>query len=799
MRLAILALTAAVAAAGQSRAQTVNATGNETVDEVVVTARDQAGLLERLPSDTLLGFSKPLIETPRSASFVSAQTLARYGVRSVDALSAVSPGAYTSSFFGVPGSLTVRGTLAENYFRGFKRIENRGTYANPIADAARIDIVRGPPTPIFGSGKVGGQLNFTPISARDRGRLVERTQGDLSASLGAYGHYGVSGQVGAPVSLGDIQGGVRAYAQIERGSEYYRGIRPRRATLQLSADTDLNGAWTLAAGLMAYRSRGDVQNPGWNRLTQDLIENQTYITGRDLSVRDLDGNGKLTPNEISPAKPYPYIDPLFIAYFGGPSAGSDAAHTLDTGVGTTTLDRRTVHISARDFSNTITRTAYVDLVRDAGGGVLKLQLFYDDLNNRRFISYGFPAWYDTQVAEARASYSDRFDLGRVSVDAVGGVSHRRFEGRRRESYNSGLIAYDRRDLSVGAMANDTIDSPFDEDAGITGVGWENDIRSRWNQTGLFLTADISLPLRFNAVIGGRLDRYEVRSTDSGVLAYAPPAASDSDSEATWAASLSWNEGGMVMPYVALAKTAALELGQAGDLSTGIIDSQSWLSEGNLSEAGLKMQLLRGALTGSLAAYRQGRTQLLSGPPPSVQGTRSKGVELELRWLASRRWSFTFSGAMQRTTIKGPDTAFSYIPAYVANVPPAQAFGGGYVVYAFNSLPGRGGDYDYALIPHGVASLYASYSQPLSFGRAGVTAGVSHAGRTAGTVQDAVHYPAYSVVNLSGFIEGDAWTALINVDNLFDTLYFTPDADVYANLGAVPGRGREWRFSLKRSF
>jgi hypothetical protein len=32
-----------------------------------------------------------------------------------------------------------RGTLAENYYRGFKRIENRGTYTTPIGDAAPIE------------------------------------------------------------------------------------------------------------------------------------------------------------------------------------------------------------------------------------------------------------------------------------------------------------------------------------------------------------------------------------------------------------------------------------------------------------------------------------------------------------------------------------------------------------------------------------------------------------------------------------------------------------------------------------
>ncbi|MEI6281672.1 MAG: TonB-dependent receptor, partial [Alphaproteobacteria bacterium] len=300
--------------------------------------------------------------------------------------------------------------------------------------------------------------------------------------------------------------------------------------------------------------------------------------------------------------------------------------------------------------------------------------------------------------------------------------------------------------------------------------------------------------------GGRLDYYSVRSTDTGVLAYAPSAASDSRTKGSWTASLSWNSGGLLMPYIALANTSALEMGQAGDLPTGLIASNSWLSSGDLAEEGVKWQLLRGTLTGSLAVYRQGRTQLLSGPPPVVQGTRSKGLELEMRYLASPRWSFTLSAATQHTRVMGPDKSFAYIPAYVAQVTPAQAYGGAYVVYAFNSLPGRSGDYEYTLIPHAVGSLYAIYTGTAhGYGRAGLTAGISYASRTAGTVQNAVRYPAYALINLSAFLDRGDWTAQANIDNLFDALYFTPDADVYANLGAVPGRGRAWRLSLKRRF
>ena len=87
------------------------AVAQSSVDEVTVTARDPAGLLERRPSDAVFGLSKPLLETPRSASFVSATTLDRYGVRTLDDLTAVSPGTYTDSYYGVSGSLNLRGTL----------------------------------------------------------------------------------------------------------------------------------------------------------------------------------------------------------------------------------------------------------------------------------------------------------------------------------------------------------------------------------------------------------------------------------------------------------------------------------------------------------------------------------------------------------------------------------------------------------------------------------------------------------------------------------------------------------------
>ncbi len=767
----------------------------DQVDAVVIVARDKAGLLEKQPSQTVFGIAKPLIETPRSASLVSDLTLERYGVLTLDEATKVAPGTHTASFYGVPGALNIRGTLAENYFRGFKRVENRGTYSTPIGGASRLEILRGPPTPVYGAGKVGGLVNFIPKSARDEGRFLAEPEGEVTATFGSYNKKLITGQFGAPVTLGKAEGGVWVYGEAEDSHSFYKGIYPRHQTLEVSSDFDLGNGWSTAFGGMVFHSNGDVQTPGWNRLTQDLIDHRTYITGRDTTLVDADHNGKLTPNEIGS---YPYASALYLPYYGYPT--SDAVHSLDTGVGTTKLDRRTVYISPADFSRTNTQTLYFDLAKDLGDDrSIKLQLFHDRQDNRRFVSYGYPSAVDAKVSEIRLTYAFATDLGAVHAKTLVGGSHRWFEGRRRESYNSGLIALDRRDISFGPTPTDTIDSPFDNDA--NGVQWENDNRSKWKESGVFVTSDIDVG-RWNLVLGGRWDHYSVESQDTGILSYVPAGLQKGDRDkATYSASLTYKLPIGLMPYISYAKAAALEMSQAGDVAPNLVADGSWLSGSDLAEAGVKFQLLRGTLIGSLAAYRQNRTQVTGAiSPPTVQGTRAKGVELEVRWLASEHLSFTFAGNDQRTEVKGPDTSFQYIPAYTAGVSGAQGYGGSYVVWSFASLPGRGGDYAYTLIPKSVVSLYGTYTtKAYEWGQGGATVGVTHVSRTAGTVQNAVHYPAYMLVDASAYVTHGPYTVSVNIDNLFNKFYVTPDADTYANLGALPGKGREWRATLKRTF
>lgn len=138
-----------------------------------------------------------------------------------------------------------------------------------------------------------------------------------------------------------------------------------------------------------------------------------------------------------------------------------------------------------------------------------------------------------------------------------------------------------------------------------------------------------------------------------------------------------------------------------------------------------------------------------------------------------------------------------IPPAAVGLGGAQAYGGAYVVYALSQL--IPGDYIDTLIPRRVMSLYGTWtSDRHDWGRAGATLGVTSVSQTR-TLVSPVTFPAYETLNLSGFVERGPWRVQAAVNNLTGRLYFTPVADVYASVAALPSVGRTWRMSLRRNF
>ena len=149
-------------------------------------------------------------------------------------------------------------------------------------------------------------------------------------------------------------------------------------------------------------------------------------------------------------------------------------------------------------------------------------------------------------------------------------------------------------------------------------------------------------------------------------------------------------------------------------------------------------------------------------------------------------------------MRGPDGSFIVTPPSAVGVAPQDGYGGSYAVFAVSTL--RPGDYTDTLIPRYVASPYLTWTGDRhGWGRLGAAAGFSAIGATSGILPGAVRLPAYLVANASGFYERGPWRVTFNVDNLADKLAFTPVADVYAEVAALPIAGRTWRARLRRAF
>ena len=139
-----------------------------TLEEIISEANaiDFAGVLPLEPIDSVLGLEKRLLETPRAVSVLSDDLMDSYGIESALDVAKVVPGAYTTSIFGINGNVNIRAGTSDTYFRGIKRLENTQLFPSPITAMSRVDVVRGPPSPLSGPGKGGGYTDFVPKAAR---------------------------------------------------------------------------------------------------------------------------------------------------------------------------------------------------------------------------------------------------------------------------------------------------------------------------------------------------------------------------------------------------------------------------------------------------------------------------------------------------------------------------------------------------------------------------------------------------------------------------------------------------------
>ncbi|MCF3648376.1 TonB-dependent siderophore receptor [Synoicihabitans lomoniglobus] len=731
---------------------------------VAAAEADVYDVLPKRESTSVFGTSRSLEETPRSVTLIESAMTDLYGIRTVNDFVSVTAGSFTGNYFGVPGALDVRGERADNFFRGMRRIENRGNFPTPIASTDYVEIIKGPAPPVYGGGKVGGILNFIPKTAKSKtAKFIDTPVGIATVTVGNYGKMSGSLEYGTPFEIGGMRSGAYVFVQAEDSDHYYTGIYNKSTLLQVALDTELSESVLLEYGFMAQWSDLN-QSLGWNRVTQDLIDSEgaLYLGGQAALKLDTDGNGILTPAEVSPysLEQFAFADPF---PYGALSDNQKAAFALDpTTVGYSPINHHQVQVDPLDFATTDSITAYFDITKTFNPNLkLKNQTFYDSMNHTKYSSYGFTADYVAMAFENKTSVEWRtFPAENSTVDTIFGLSYRYSDGDERESRGRGYQVLDRRDISVPGTANERFEGAY------TGTG---NVPYNWRQIGDFSDVGVFGLVdgkfeRFGMIVSGRWDRYEATTlgTDtSGVYALADA----TDDAFTYNASLTADVTDDLTAYLTYAESSYLELGQGGMIARQNVEGGTWLQDSKITEIGLKGTLADQRLFSTLAYYQQEKTSFnnLSG---AFDYYESKGVELEMRYAPTKQLSFTAAGTWQQTELLSTPF-FLGLPPETLGLDPALVYGGRFV--GLGAIIGAPAPIE-APTPEKVISINGTYTADSGWG---ASLGATYVSSFFSGYAQEVVLPSYLVTRAALFYTRGNWSFRLNANNIFDEKYYNP--------------------------
>jgi len=732
----------------------------EEIEEVIVT-----GTLRSLPTEdvgSVFGFDKTLLETPRSASTDRSDQLERFDMNEIDDLIALAPGTFTQSFFGVAGSLDIRGTPGEAYFRGVRRLDNPGNYPTPIGASDRIDVIRGPASPIFGPAKIGGYMNFVPKSARaQNGAYMTDIAGQLAYTKGSWNKNILTAEVGGPATLGGKDMGYYVYGMLENSGSYYDNTDTRQTLLQASFDMDINDKFRLQFGGMYHDYKGN-QVAGWNRLTQDLIDNGTYITGTAQPL-DTDGDGSISHQEYFACDCFQFA---FRPEFAD-SADFDPLMQLQN-VGTAKLKGHQVLVAADDTLESNVLTLYFDGIYTTDSDwELKNQLFYETYDTLSENAYGFSQFAkDTWVIEDKFIASKVFETGSLTSSIQVSPSIRVTNFEHGNDFTNEF--FDRRDLTGPSTALDRrlLATRINDDYTEYNIGDYTDL-------GLAFLGDFTHESGLGLLLGVRYDTIDISGhtlVDKTLFGgTTPERASATEDGFSWNASLTWDTPLGIIPYFTASKQSTLIVGQNADIDTSLISTGGSFDDSTLVEGGVKGSFLDETLYVALSVYKQKRTNFSAQAIVTNTVNRTTGLELEARWAATDNLLLTFGftdvEVINLTTLD-EGGRFSFFGAEdVPQVDPTSFYGGTLagVPEAITKNDARR-----AGTPNNVYTFTGTY---LFDNGVSINASIVSVDSVFSAFSKAVKLPSYTLVNIGAAYDTEQWRFSLTGKNLTDERYF----------------------------
>ena len=660
-------------------------------------------------SDSLIQSDRPvssaffadmeLLDIPRAVLVLAPEAMEQFQIDNFDDLQKVGAGTERYNFYGIPGAPVMRGWQGGIYFNGMLRLFQRNEMPTSFGALEAMEVMKGPAPAQFVPSHVGGYVNMIPKSP-----FFDESRGSFKIELGSNSLYNFQIDKGGPFLAGSKPAAYRLSLSAHQADTFWKRVSNDFVSLYGSIKMRLSENTFLSAGAEYYEFRSN-ENAGWNRPTQNLIDNREYVIGEPLSlVRAgsggladrglLDGilwgsapltsknyadfralvvpanlvesavsKGHITDAQMATLKNMADPEVRAATYAGMPDDVSQTTtgylytpeYFLAGGsVFTRKIEASDVLADSADFADSEDLMAFFDIDhRISDNFTLENKIFFEQIKTDKISSYQYAFRSEQTSFDDRLSLTNDFDLGNgMSLTLNYGVQARFLNSIQLQDFWSEPFA--RRDITLPNISNNTVflsgaqvdpltnNNYWGGGFGAGGPG-AHAVNSKLQQLGAFASALFDLGKAFSIIASVRYDTLDFDiSVPDGPTDITPNSTSGDESFFNYCINPSIRVNESMAVYAAYQIATTYSPAQGG----AILGVQNF-GDSSLKEAGVKFSMMDGRLYAAFAIYEWAQAAF-NDRTASSDPYESEGIEFELNFAATDKTTIIASYSDRET-------------------------------------------------------------------------------------------------------------------------------------------------------
>lgn len=715
------ALTLAIA--GPVAAQEEDSEEMTDLQDFIVVETDKALKDTLLPTEReisgLFGDTTNVLEVPRQVTLLSPKILKEFYIDDLSDLSKIGAGTQTINYYGIPGTPLLRGAKGGTYLNGMLRAYQRNEMPLSFGSLEAIELVKGPAQADFSPTLIGGYANLIP-----KAPYFDEQTASIGVRFDNWGQKRITADAGAPFTLpGGMPAAFRASFTGQDGPTYWDDVENDFVSTYGSLKFRPNDNVTVYVGGEYFDFQSN-ENAGWNRPTQNLIDNGQYVIGEpaiatsptwrgtvDRNVVEFPNAGKLNdamfalgvPGSVARSQ-IPAAQRAFMLNLNNPADRAtvyDATGTDDDGnplpsgtvdtlnaaaatpqdtyvytpeyfanggqVLTRDLDGDEVLSDRNDFADSRDVVIFGDVIfsPDNSSRTFTFKFLFEDLVTEKRSSYGYAVDTEQTVYSGKAFVTDRETVWNTTSTV--GFGLRYTDAKILQDFFAEPFA--RRDITRPTISPNSVLLVGDQRP----IGGQNlwspdpsggaNVASQLLQAAFFATFETQWTDRLSSIGQVRVERadFDIELPTEAERLFSPANAAAFEARSGATTYVNW----MVGPKLELTDNVFLygnyQQGTSLDPTQGgAIIGEGNFSENEMWEVGLKAGLLNQRLYATVAYYNWEQS-VFSARDNQAEELEAKGLEIEATWQATDRLTIISSFTNLEVKRRSLENTFRTIP------------------------------------------------------------------------------------------------------------------------------------------